>query len=137
MDELDIESCEPPSSHCPQGLNLTRGYCGPQQIASFQWTPTDLYPASYMILLDNELLSSGEWNTSGESIQISVDGLAAGTYTYNLTAIDQSENSAFDLVTVIVLPRPILSPDNMIIILMIGGVAVVVIVGSIVCRSRR
>lgn len=90
-----------------------------------------------MILLDNELLSSGEWNTSGESIQISVDGLAAGTYTYNLTAIDQSENSAFDLVTVIVLPRPILSPDNMIIILMIGGVAVVVIVGSIVCRSRR
>ncbi|MHA1963522.1 MAG: DUF2341 domain-containing protein [Candidatus Thorarchaeota archaeon] len=104
---------------------------------TIQWAPTDLYPASYMIMLDNELLSSGAWNTSGESIQISIDGLSAGSYTYNLTVTDQSGNLAFDLVSVVVLPLPLFGDDLTVYILMIGGVAVVVIIGGIVCRSKK
>jgi hypothetical protein len=102
-----------------------------------EWTMSDLYPASYEISRDNELVASGSWNSSGESVHISVDGFAAGTYTLNLTATDLSGNSAFDLVTVVVYPSPLFGPDNMVLILMIGGVAVVVILGAVVCRSKR
>jgi hypothetical protein len=104
---------------------------------AIEWTMTDLYPATYEISRDNELVISGAWNSSGESVQVSVDSLAAGSYTYNLTVIDQSGNSAFDLVNVVVIPKPLLGPDNMILFLMIGGVAVVVIVGAIACKARR
>jgi hypothetical protein len=101
------------------------------------WTMTDLYPGNYEISRDNELIVSGLWNSSGESVQITADGLTAGTYTFNLTAIDQSGNSAFDLVNVVVIPTPLLGLDNMILFLMIGGVAVVVIIGAIACKVRR
>jgi hypothetical protein len=104
---------------------------------TIQWNPTDLYPASYVIMLDNEQLSSGTWNTSGESIQISIDGLSAGSYTYNLTVIDQSGNLAFDLVSVVVLPLPLFGDDLTVYLLMIGGLAVVVIIGGVVCRSKK
>ena len=87
----------------------------------------------YEISRDNELVVSGIWNSSGESVRFSVDGLAAVTFTYNLKVFDQSGNSAFDLVIVVVLPRLPVGPDNMLLILMIGGVLVVVIVGGIVC----
>ncbi|MHA2151826.1 MAG: DUF2341 domain-containing protein [Candidatus Thorarchaeota archaeon] len=102
-----------------------------------EWSLSDLYPASYEVCRDNTLVTSGNWNTSGESVQLSVDGLAAGTYTYNLTAIDLSGNSAFDLVTVVVNPLPLFGPNNMVLILMIGGVAAVVIIGAVVCRSKK
>ena len=104
---------------------------------TIQWNLTDLYPASYVILLDNELQLSGPWNASGESIQISIDGLSAGTYTYNLTLIDQSGNLAFDLVSVVVLPLSLIGEDYMVVMLMIGGVAVVVIIGAAVCKSKK
>ncbi len=112
-------------------------YNGTTSGSIIQWTPTDLYPASYMIILDNESLYSGAWNTSGELIQISIDGLSEGQHTYNLTVIDQSGNLASDLVHVLVIPIQLGGVDLIVYVLTFGGGAIIIVGGALVCRSRR
>jgi predicted phage tail protein len=43
------------------------------------------------------------WNTSGETISITVDGLSEGTYVYQCTVYDSAGQGVFDEVTVTVL----------------------------------
>ncbi|MHA2351557.1 MAG: hypothetical protein ACXABX_00380, partial [Candidatus Thorarchaeota archaeon] len=96
------------------------------------WTLNDLYPDGYQIHLDGELLQSGVWNSTGESLTISADGFSAGVYNVSLTAIDECGNSAVDYVTVTVQPSfPVM------IIIMAGGVVVIVIIGTVVCRMKK
>ncbi|MFX1508170.1 MAG: fibronectin type III domain-containing protein, partial [Promethearchaeota archaeon] len=67
------------------------------------WTPSDNDPSSYNITREGTLVRDRAWNTSGETITISVDGLSEGTYTYRCTVYDSAGQNAIDEVTVTVL----------------------------------
>ena len=69
---------------------------------SISWTPSDLHPVSYIIYKDAVPVKSGSWNSSAESITISVDGLTVGSYSYILEVTDIGSNTATDTVVVIV-----------------------------------
>ena len=70
---------------------------------SIEWHPSDLHPASYTIYHNSLGLRSGIWNSTAESILVSVDGLAAGTHNYTVVVIDAAGNAAIDTVFVTVL----------------------------------
>jgi hypothetical protein len=67
------------------------------------WDPTDLHPVSYIIYKDSIAIKMGTWNSSAESIEISIDGLAFGKYNYTLVVFDIGDNFGFDTVIVTVL----------------------------------
>lgn len=66
------------------------------------WHPNDANPKSYVMYFEETPLKSGLWNTSSESISISVDGLSLGVFNYTLLVTDQYDNTAQDEVLVIV-----------------------------------
>ncbi|MGY5877260.1 MAG: hypothetical protein RTU30_16025, partial [Candidatus Thorarchaeota archaeon] len=66
------------------------------------WTLTDYYPASYEVFVEDVLTSSGAWNSSWETISVSLDGLALGDYNYTLRVYDEGANSATGIVIVTV-----------------------------------
>ncbi len=68
------------------------------------WHPSDLHPLSYEIFRNGTLVKSGQWNTSSETISISLDGLTPGTYNYSIRVTDIGYNHATDHVYVVVLP---------------------------------
>ncbi len=69
---------------------------------SITWDPSDLNPVSYVIYKDGVPVKSGSWNSSSETITISVDGLSVGSYSYVLNVTDVGSNVASDTVAVIV-----------------------------------
>jgi hypothetical protein len=121
------DTTEPVLTH-PDDVEYTEGDQGNE----ITWTLNDLYPDRYQIHLDGELLQAGAWNSTGESLILSVDGFLVGIYNVSISAIDGSGNSAVDYVTVTVQPIfPIM------IIIMAGGVVAVVIIGAVVCRMKK
>ncbi len=68
---------------------------------SIPWTATDTNPYMYSITKDGVVVKEGYWE-SGEGIEINVDGLSVGDYTYVCTVNDTGGNSASDEVTVTV-----------------------------------
>ena len=70
---------------------------------SIVWNPSDAHPVSYVIYLEGSPVKSGAWNSSAETITISVDGHLLGVYNYTLLVVDIGGNSATDevLVTVV------------------------------------
>jgi hypothetical protein len=70
---------------------------------SITWIVADRFPGSYVITRDGVGVDSGFWNVYN-SIAIDVDGLAEGTYTYQLVIMDCAGNTAQDTVIVTVNP---------------------------------
>ncbi len=70
---------------------------------TISWTATDMFPANYTIYKDGIVDDTGFWN-SVTPIVYNVDGLAAGTYVYQLVVADRVGNTAQDTVTVTVNP---------------------------------
>ncbi|MFW9965150.1 MAG: hypothetical protein ACFFCX_16380 [Candidatus Sifarchaeia archaeon] len=66
------------------------------------WDPSDLHPVSYIIYLEGSPVKSGAWNSSIETVSISVDGHGLGTYNYTLVVTDVGGNTASDEVMVYV-----------------------------------
>ncbi len=62
------------------------------------WIPTDVNPASFLIERDGLIIVGGPWD--GDPINISVDNLAVGVYTYVCTVFDQGGNNVSDSVMV-------------------------------------
>ncbi|MHA2265945.1 MAG: DUF2341 domain-containing protein, partial [Candidatus Thorarchaeota archaeon] len=124
---VNVEDTTDPVLTHPESVEYTEGTPG----NTIEWTMDDLYPSSYELHIDSDLLLSGDWNTTGESLTISVDGLPAGLYNFSLAAIDESGNSAIDYVTVTV------QPNYTTIILMVGVAGVVLIIGVISCRAKK
>ncbi len=90
-----------PSIDSPANISYDEGTTS----HSISWNPSDNDPASYNITRDGVLIKSGTWNSSGETITISVDGLSAGTYIYRCNVYDSVDQSTFDEVTVTVQPN--------------------------------
>ncbi|TFH07119.1 MAG: hypothetical protein E4H14_09235 [Candidatus Thorarchaeota archaeon] len=68
------------------------------------WEVSDLRPGSYEILVDDVVLHSGPWDSSPNTIEVSIDTLSVGVYNFTLIITDEAGNSAVDTVFVTVTP---------------------------------
>lgn len=88
----------PPTIDNPSDIDYNEGQIG----NSITWNPSDAYPVGYTIYRDNTPIKSGPWNSTSESISISVDGLSPGTYSFRLEVTDIGGNTATHTVVVTV-----------------------------------
>ncbi|MHA2192140.1 MAG: hypothetical protein ACXAAR_01795 [Candidatus Thorarchaeota archaeon] len=101
----------PPTIDSPPDVSYNEGEVG----SSITWDPSDLHPLNYTIDKDGIPIKSGTWNSSLETITVSVEGLSLGTYDYTLEVFDIGGNPASDVVRVTVgdgTPPNIDSPLN-------------------------
>jgi hypothetical protein len=92
------------------------------------WDPVDAHPNNYRILKNSQEIKSGAWNSTSETIAISVDGLNMGVYSYVLEVSDDEGGTTTDEVIVTVTdgtPPIIDHPDD--VIYVEGGSAVPII----------
>ena len=94
-----VEDTTPPELDSPADISFEIGETG----RAIVWHPYDLLPSSYEILQNGTVVASGSWD--GSDIEISVDGLAQGSYNYTLVVSDLSNNIASDTVFIRVLPN--------------------------------
>jgi hypothetical protein len=87
-----IEDTTSPTINTPADIYYDEGDTG----NSITWSPSDLLPSSYVVYMDEAVLKSGAWNSSSESIIVSVDGLAFGAYNYTIVVADSTGNTATD-----------------------------------------
>ncbi|MFW9870508.1 MAG: hypothetical protein ACFFEL_12855, partial [Candidatus Thorarchaeota archaeon] len=95
-----VQDGTPPTINSPTDIVYNQGETG----NSITWSPIDLHPESYEIYRDSVLIRTGAWNSSSESISISVDGLTQGEYNYTISVSDIGGNSIADQVIVTVQP---------------------------------
>ncbi|MHA2300263.1 MAG: hypothetical protein ACXACD_04845 [Candidatus Thorarchaeota archaeon] len=101
----------PPTIDSPSDINYNEGEAG----SSITWDPSDIHPLNYTIYKDGVPIKSGAWNSSLETITITVEGLSLGIYDYTLEVFDIGGNPASDVVRVTVgdgTPPNIDSPLN-------------------------
>ncbi|TFG03815.1 hypothetical protein EU538_13025, partial [Candidatus Thorarchaeota archaeon] len=66
------------------------------------WNPEDLNPHSYAVYRNDTVVRTGAWNTSSETITVSIDGLSVGSHTFTLAVRDILGNEGSDRVLVTV-----------------------------------
>ncbi len=98
---------------------------------SITWNPSDDYPASYQVLLDNTVLLSGHWNSTSENIIVNVDGHEVGEYNYTIIVSDVAGNTASDEVIVTVQAPEIFGNLVIIAAILVAGVAVAIVVAVV------
>ncbi|MFW9992466.1 MAG: hypothetical protein ACFFD4_10515 [Candidatus Odinarchaeota archaeon] len=103
---ITVQDITPPVIDHPDDIEYSEGETGNQ----ITWNPVESHPDSYTILRNGMEVESGEWD--GSPISINVDGLEAGSYTYQLTVYDNSGYSASDNVVVNVLQSETTTPEQ-------------------------
>ena len=93
---VDAVDTTPPLVDSPLDLWYLHGTGGSLII----WHSSDLYPYSFVIYRDAVQIRTGGW--FGESVNIPVDGLEPGVYTFTIEFIDTSGNVGTDSVLVVV-----------------------------------
>jgi hypothetical protein len=83
-----VDTTKPVITVTPVSTTVEEGSFGTE----IMWVATDLYPESYILLIDESPFASGPW--VGGPLTITIDGLTVGTYNYTLTFIDESGNTA-------------------------------------------
>ncbi len=100
------------------------------------WNPDSYHPAEYIVSRNGTAITTEEW--AGGSIEVSIDGLTAGNYSYTLTVVDWTGNEASDTVHVEVKEAASIIPpgllDDPMLLLIVAGVLVLLIV---VCIAKR
>jgi hypothetical protein len=121
-----------PTIDSPADVSYTEGDTG----NSITWTPDSYHPAEYTLSRNGTVVTTEDWN--GGSVEINIDGLDVGNYTYTLTVVDWTGNEVSDTVHVEVeeaggiIPPGLL--DDPMVLLIIAGVVVLLLV---VCIARR
>ncbi|MHA1943156.1 MAG: hypothetical protein ACW96M_02055 [Candidatus Thorarchaeota archaeon] len=126
-----------PSINHPDDIEFMEGSTGFEII----WTPTDDYPATFEISVNEVVTDIGSW-TSVTSIVLDLDQFTAGVYTCTITVYDFAGNHVTDSVLVNVTAAPPTGNglpdwimDNL---LYIGiGVGAVVLIGVVVIFRKR
>jgi len=90
---------DPPTINQPSDISYTEGNSG----NSITWIPTDNDPSTYTITRNGAQVQSGSWS-SGNPININVDGLSQGNYTYTCSVSDQVGQTTTDTVIISVTP---------------------------------
>ncbi|UCH05240.1 MAG: hypothetical protein JSW05_03500 [Candidatus Thorarchaeota archaeon] len=120
------DSTAPALDH-PSNVNYFLGQTG----NSITWNPSDDYPESYQILLDDTVLVSGDWNSTTEDIVVNVDGHEVGEYNYTIVVADVAGNTASDEVIVKVEAPGLFGNLLLIATLVAAGVVVLIVVFAI------
>ncbi|UCG02614.1 MAG: hypothetical protein JSW11_01210, partial [Candidatus Heimdallarchaeota archaeon] len=87
-----------PTLTSPEDISYIEGSTG----YNISWVAIDSDPDNYFIYKDGLRFEKGSW-ISGNPIQISIDGLSSGSYSYTLIVEDTYENLVFDTVVVTVI----------------------------------
>lgn len=87
-----------PSSNSPEDIEYELGDSGNK----ITWKGYDSDPAGYHVLRNGTLYASGVWNSSGETIDVVVDGLPVGTHNMTITLNDTIGQKCSDTVWVTV-----------------------------------
>ncbi|MHA2235610.1 MAG: hypothetical protein ACXABH_09785 [Candidatus Thorarchaeota archaeon] len=87
-----------PTVNSPQDVSYDEGDTG----NSIVWNPADAHPSSYEIYREDSLIASGLWNSSSETISVTVDGHQVGSYNYTIRVLDIGASSVSDTVFVFV-----------------------------------
>jgi len=100
MDSINVTivDTQPPVTSTPADQNFDEGTTG----RTIVWDPGDPRPNSFDVLRDGVSMKSGSWNSSSETITVSLDGLAAGEYNYTCVLYDDAGNSFADTVIITV-----------------------------------
>ncbi len=117
-----------PSISSPDDIVYVVGTTG----NNFTWEPIDDNPSSYILYLNDVILSSGIWNTSGEEIFMNVDGFGVGIYNFTLYFEDVAGNSCTD--TVMVTVTEVIPEYNLMLPLILLPV---IFLGCILIQKRR
>jgi parallel beta-helix repeat protein len=88
----------PPTVDGPEDIAYEYGTTG----HSITWNPEDLNPHSYAVYRNDTVVRTGVWNTSSETITVSIDGLSVGSHTFTLAVRDILGNEGSDMVLVTV-----------------------------------
>lgn len=67
------------------------------------WNPLDLNPLGYIIYRNSQIITSGPWNSSSETISVPLEGLNLGQYNFTLYIYDDEANSAVDTVWITII----------------------------------
>jgi hypothetical protein len=105
---VTVQKPPPPSISHPPDVRITQTQTG----WSIAWVLSSLYPASYQVRRNGTLVISGPWNSTGELIVVSLNGLSPGVYGYNATITDTVGDTASDVVIVTVQKPPPPSTDH-------------------------
>jgi hypothetical protein len=92
----------------PNDVSYSEGASG----NTIVWNPTDIHPLSYSAEQNGTIMKSGSWNSTMESVTISIDGLTLGVYNYTVVATDEAGNSISDMVLVTVYDGTVPSIDE-------------------------
>jgi hypothetical protein len=98
------------------------------------WHPSELNPSSYQVLRNDVVIASGAWNSSLESISLSIGAWPAGTYNVTIVVTDLGGNSATDTVMITVVQPQMLNGLGIPIIL--GSLAVIVVFTVLILKNR-
>ncbi|MFX1368974.1 MAG: hypothetical protein ACFFAY_10275 [Promethearchaeota archaeon] len=91
---ITVSDATTPSLDSPQDIIKEYSVTG----SILQWTCSDLLPDYFIITRNAVTIESGAWN--GTNLEVRLDGLALGAYTFSLFVNDTSGNSAEDGVIV-------------------------------------
>lgn len=98
---VTIYPATPPVIDSPPDIEYEEGELG----SYITWNPSDLFPSSYNVSINDFPDVSGPWY--GSAISINVDGHSAGVYEYRLSVFDQAGHVTSDVVNVIVTEVPL------------------------------
>jgi hypothetical protein len=105
---VTVSDATPPTIDTPFDRQINEGQTG----EVITWAPADVNPTSYEIYRDEALIRSGQWNSSSETISVSLDGLSLGTYNFTIFVFDVGLNSANDTVIISVVDGSAPTIDN-------------------------
>ncbi|MFW9955113.1 MAG: ABC transporter substrate-binding protein [Candidatus Thorarchaeota archaeon] len=123
-----IDDDDPPVIMASGNLTYVQGSTG----NFLNWTIEDPNPSEYVIFKDGLEVFQEPWLETELLVQYLVDGLPPGVYNYTLVAIDGAGNSASNSVTLTVNPGV-----DILLIVTIGGFAVIVVGLLAIAKSRR
>jgi hypothetical protein len=83
--DLQVVDTTSPTINSPVDIEFTEGATGFEIL----WIPYDATPTSYEIFLDEVSMRSGQWNSTSETILVSLDGLTPGLYNYTVIVFDE------------------------------------------------
>ncbi|MGY5872752.1 MAG: right-handed parallel beta-helix repeat-containing protein [Candidatus Thorarchaeota archaeon] len=99
------------------------------------WTPQDEFPGNYSITMNGTAIVSENWNDS--TIVLSLDSLEVGVYDFEVTVVDRAGQSASDVVRVTVQGATDGGLFTTDLVLIVGGIAGVIVVLSIIVLIRK
>ncbi len=131
---VTADTTDPTISH-PEDFTYERG----QVKDNVTWHPLDLNPASYQVLRNGSVIASGPWNSTLETISISIGDWTPGVYNVTIIVTDTSSNYATDTVWVTVTEQSFWGGlfGGVGGVVAIGSIAVIVVLGTLIVRSRR